>query len=332
LGLVRDKSALSNSGLARFAVSSDYYATLGVSPSAEDVVIHAAYRALIRHYHPDSNPDPEAHARAGAITAAYAVLRDPAKRAAYDAGQLEGTAEDWWSFEERRGPPARPPAMRGVGIAAAALAVLSVGLVWAWPQREQPLPPTAAVAKQQPKAAREPSRPVIELEPESERLARLGGIPTVLTPTLPTPPEPVEQVRIEPLPQPVSTVRPARDLPIERAATAPKPQPVAVKRVATAPAPAPKAPTEAPKVTAARPSPPSVSPQRLAALQRVSVGFYNQSLQHADEAKKTMLLGAHSRFMTQQGACQSDSCLADSYLHQIREVSAIMENRASASQ
>ena len=320
-------------------MSSDYYAILGVSPTAEEVVIHAAYRALIRHYHPDSNADPEAHERAGAITAAYAVLRDPAKRAAYDAGRTEETAaEDWWSFEDRRGPSPRPPAMRGVGIAAAALAVVSVGVVWAWPDRQQLAPQahTAAVAKPQPRTPREPSQPVIELEPESERLARLGGIPTVLTPEFPTPPKPIEQVRIEPLPEPVAIVRPARDLPVELVASAPRPQPVQVKRAATAqvaaPKPAPKAPVETPKPVVAQAHPPAVSPERLATLQRVSAGFYNQSMQHADGSKKTMLLGAHSRFMVQQGACKSDSCLADSYLRHIREVSAIMENRVSAPQ
>lgn len=31
----------------------DYYATLGVTPQAEDVVIKAAYRALAQRYHPD---------------------------------------------------------------------------------------------------------------------------------------------------------------------------------------------------------------------------------------------------------------------------------------
>ena len=31
----------------------DYYAILGVTPQAEDVVIKAAYRALAQRYHPD---------------------------------------------------------------------------------------------------------------------------------------------------------------------------------------------------------------------------------------------------------------------------------------
>jgi len=35
----------------------DYYQVLGVIPSAEPVVIKAAYRALVNIYHPDKNLD-----------------------------------------------------------------------------------------------------------------------------------------------------------------------------------------------------------------------------------------------------------------------------------
>jgi curved DNA-binding protein CbpA len=33
--------------------SKDYYAILGLTPSAEEVVIRAAYKALAQRYHPD---------------------------------------------------------------------------------------------------------------------------------------------------------------------------------------------------------------------------------------------------------------------------------------
>jgi curved DNA-binding protein CbpA len=73
----------------------DYYAVLGVSPSSEDVVIQAAYRALMRRYHPDTNCSPEAARKCIEINAAYAVLGDPAARAAYDARrhQQDNSAE-----------------------------------------------------------------------------------------------------------------------------------------------------------------------------------------------------------------------------------------------
>lgn len=62
----------------------DYYAVLGVAPGSEDVVIAAAYRALMRRYHPDTNKDAMAQQKAREINEAYAVLGDAAKRAEYD--------------------------------------------------------------------------------------------------------------------------------------------------------------------------------------------------------------------------------------------------------
>jgi hypothetical protein len=47
-------------------------------------VIRAAYRALMRRYHPDADPSGEAAQKAQAINAAYAVLSDPDKRTRYD--------------------------------------------------------------------------------------------------------------------------------------------------------------------------------------------------------------------------------------------------------
>jgi hypothetical protein len=63
----------------------DPYRTLQVEPNADLEAIHAAYRRLARLYHPDRNPLPEAAAQMRAINAAYAVLADPRRRAAYDA-------------------------------------------------------------------------------------------------------------------------------------------------------------------------------------------------------------------------------------------------------
>ena len=64
----------------------DYYATLGVSQSAQLVVIRAAYRALAQLYHPDrySGPQERAHIMMAELNEAYSILSDEAKRAAYD--------------------------------------------------------------------------------------------------------------------------------------------------------------------------------------------------------------------------------------------------------
>jgi hypothetical protein len=57
------------------------YRTLQVDPAAEDTVIRAAYRALMKLYHPDHGGS-GAHAQQ--LNAAYATLADPVARQAYD--------------------------------------------------------------------------------------------------------------------------------------------------------------------------------------------------------------------------------------------------------
>jgi curved DNA-binding protein CbpA len=65
----------------------DYYAILGVMPSAEIIVIQAAYRALAQKYHPDKSngSDQISGNKMREINEAYAVLSDKLKREAYDA-------------------------------------------------------------------------------------------------------------------------------------------------------------------------------------------------------------------------------------------------------
>jgi DnaJ-class molecular chaperone len=65
----------------------DPYTVLGVSPTATHAEITHAYRRHLRDQHPDvssqeSNPD--ANERLRQILAAYALLRDPTRRAVYD--------------------------------------------------------------------------------------------------------------------------------------------------------------------------------------------------------------------------------------------------------
>ncbi len=63
----------------------DYYAILGVSRTASEKEIKAAYRRLARQYHPDVNPgNKAAEARFKEINAAYEVLADAEKRKKYD--------------------------------------------------------------------------------------------------------------------------------------------------------------------------------------------------------------------------------------------------------
>lgn len=62
----------------------DPYKVLQVDPEAEDEVIQAAYRRLAQKYHPDVATGPDADARMSAINAAWEVLGDPGRRAAFD--------------------------------------------------------------------------------------------------------------------------------------------------------------------------------------------------------------------------------------------------------
>lgn len=62
----------------------DYYATLGVARDADLDAIKKAYRKLAREHHPDMSKAPGAEARFKEVAEAYATLKDPEKRAAYD--------------------------------------------------------------------------------------------------------------------------------------------------------------------------------------------------------------------------------------------------------
>lgn len=72
----------------------DPYKTLQVDPEAEDEVIAAAYRRLARKYHPDVAASPEIAARMAAINAAWEVIGDPVRRAAFDRQRAVQNALD----------------------------------------------------------------------------------------------------------------------------------------------------------------------------------------------------------------------------------------------
>ncbi len=67
--------------------SKDYYAILGVLPSADDAIIKAVYRALAKKWHPDTfaGDKRRAEEKLKEINEAYGILSDAASRADYDA-------------------------------------------------------------------------------------------------------------------------------------------------------------------------------------------------------------------------------------------------------
>jgi curved DNA-binding protein len=88
----------------------DYYKVLGVSKTASDKEIKAAYRRLAKKHHPDINPgNKEAEARFKEIGEAYDVLSDKEKRKRYDT-----LGENWQSHGQR--PQGWPGGQGGVRI------------------------------------------------------------------------------------------------------------------------------------------------------------------------------------------------------------------------
>ena len=90
----------------------DYYAILGVHPTAEKAVIEAAYKALAKRYHPDMNRDnsDEAKRRMQEINEAYSILSDSNKRKEYDKAKGEGAqqGEDYFRGQEESEPDYDP--------------------------------------------------------------------------------------------------------------------------------------------------------------------------------------------------------------------------------
>ena len=97
----------------------DPYKTLQVDQEAEDEVIAAAYRRLARKYHPDVAASPDAPARMAAINAAWEVIGEPARRAAFDRQRAVQSALDRRTAEaDASRASAGPGAGPGAGPAA----------------------------------------------------------------------------------------------------------------------------------------------------------------------------------------------------------------------
>lgn len=292
-----------------------HYDTLRVVPWAEDDVIRAAYRALMRIYHPDTNADPEAQLRAREITRAFSVLGDPEKRAAYDALPRLGDANVLEPECFEAGERSRPP-LRNVGIASVALALVVTLGVAVWPQLgPRPLqgPGGAAVksngtsliaartvAVAHVNVARPKTEPVVSRNPQPDRAP---DRPKDRTPPGPRREEATQTVAAK---VPASKPMPKREI---AQAVAPKPpvsMPIAGDRVSSST---------------------SESDNRQAEVERQATSFLKQSMEHADWHKQELLLSARNRSAYSRAMCRSSDCVTETYLRQIRETTEIMQGR-----
>jgi hypothetical protein len=131
-----------------------HYDVLGVAPTASPDQLHEAYVTLARRHHPDIDGGDAGDMRA--VNAAWAVLGDPARRAAYDAelglhragaptqpppahdgasdlGDMGADLDDRPVAGSHVVPPEGWLAVAPVGVFASAVALFSVGLVTAVP-------------------------------------------------------------------------------------------------------------------------------------------------------------------------------------------------------
>ena len=87
-------------------MADDPYKVLGIAPGATDKQIRAAFLKLAKSSHPDLHPgDAKAEERFKAANAANDLLSDPARRARFDRGEIDGAGQE-------RPPPGPPPGQR----------------------------------------------------------------------------------------------------------------------------------------------------------------------------------------------------------------------------
>lgn len=118
----------------------DYYEILGVSPQSDEVVIRAAFKALMLKFHPDTNKGANATARAAEINEAFGVIGTAEKRAAYDRQRA--------AYASSQKPEARA----------------------------KPRQADARTAQQKPAPRKAPQRPLTPQQPQPARMSTSWGI------------------------------------------------------------------------------------------------------------------------------------------------------------
>ena len=79
----------------------NFYDILEISPNASDEVIKAAYKALVKRYHPDSMTSGNQNKTMAQINEAYETLSDAVKREKYDQQlKMDSTTQETHSYQE----------------------------------------------------------------------------------------------------------------------------------------------------------------------------------------------------------------------------------------
>ena len=296
----------------------DYYATLGVAPTTEDVVIRAAYLALMRRYHPDTNSSPAAAERVRAITAAYEVLSDGDKRAEYDRRRatVGGASVARPPLKEF---PIGPIVFAGIMLLLIPLVLLAIRSPR--PAPERPNGPAYVQNREKPASIRNPD----ELRGTSH--PRIANPPATAEPapiSVHDLADPVEVPDQAPVP-----IRPRLANPPVASKPLPPPLPPPLARADPKPSrPAPQAsrqPAKSGRDAAAD------SDNGLAALERHVTLLYDQSWRYGDATKRAELLRTQSGFLARRDACASESCIRNAHVDRMREVAGIMAERPRTS-
>jgi len=98
--------------------STDYYGVLGLDADAPVAEIDNRYRELAKALHPDRSADPDDQERFKQVSAAYAALKDPGTRRAYDEFRTRVAEGSLYAAAPRPGAPVRvdllaPPRVPG---------------------------------------------------------------------------------------------------------------------------------------------------------------------------------------------------------------------------
>lgn len=295
-------------------VQPDHYAILGVATGATPGEIRAAYLRLMREYHPDRNPSPQAGERARSVIAAFKVLSNLDQRDHYD----------WTRRREREraaaltAVPDRTLDKKAVVVGATGAAFVAAAMV-AWsmimPVADAPMAkvisPQSTSSRGVPTSAQpQPKSPdsFIRMRPERSALAKLKAVkPAQIEKREIAVKAPRQRERAQ-----VASSEEAAPVPAAR--RLPKVIPARIVRVNTTKVP----PAEV------KPKPIADTGSDLASLDQFVMSFYGQSWRFGDPSRRAALEQSRSSFVARRGACASEACKRAAYIALQRDISAIV--------